>query len=212
MVQVTSEEIETGESESLVRLRLLPSNARLVDARKKLGLTQVEFAKFAGVSMPRLSCIETLKIIPTLNEICKIACALEKPTDYIFPEHLLSAVEVGVFSQRKKELAAPQVIALTEVMQRSLLSDGGIQSVEDEVDRKLLTEQVADVLLTLKPREQRVLALRFGLGGEAPLTLEAVGRKPEFRVSQNRIRQIEQKALRRLRHPSRSRKLKGYLD
>lgn len=74
----------------------------------------------------------------------------------------------------------------------------------------LLKEQLNDVLDTLTPREEKVLRLRFGLDDGRARTLEEVGR--EFRVTRERIRQIEAKALRKLRHPSRSKKLKDYLD
>lgn len=74
----------------------------------------------------------------------------------------------------------------------------------------LLKEQLVDVLGTLTDREQKVLRLRFGLDDGRARTLEEVGK--EFNVTRERIRQIEAKALRKLRHPSRSRKLKDYLD
>ncbi|MCL2050491.1 MAG: RNA polymerase sigma factor RpoD [Lachnospiraceae bacterium] len=74
----------------------------------------------------------------------------------------------------------------------------------------LLKEQLVDVLSTLTDRERRVLRLRFGLDDGRARTLEEVGK--EFKVTRERIRQIEAKALRKLRHPSRSRKLKDYLD
>ncbi len=74
----------------------------------------------------------------------------------------------------------------------------------------LLKEQLIDVLDTLTPREEKVLRLRFGLDDGRARTLEEVGR--EFNVTRERIRQIEAKALRKLRHPSRSKKLKDYLD
>ncbi len=74
----------------------------------------------------------------------------------------------------------------------------------------LLHEQLLEVLETLTEREQKVLKLRFGLEDGHPRTLEEVGR--EFNVTRERIRQIEAKALRKLRHPSRSKKLKDYLD
>jgi len=75
---------------------------------------------------------------------------------------------------------------------------------------QLLKEQVEQVLYTMTPRERRVLQLRFGLEDGRSRTLEEVGR--EFGVTRERIRQIEAKALRKLRHPSRSKKLKDYLD
>ncbi|GAE89096.1 RNA polymerase sigma factor RpoD [Acetivibrio straminisolvens] len=74
----------------------------------------------------------------------------------------------------------------------------------------LLKEQLMDVLDTLTPREEKVLRLRFGLDDGRARTLEEVGK--EFNVTRERIRQIEAKALRKLRHPSRSKKLKDYLD
>jgi RNA polymerase primary sigma factor len=80
----------------------------------------------------------------------------------------------------------------------------------DAASKQLLKEQIEDVLGTLTPREQRVLQLRFGLEDGRSRTLEEVGK--EFNVTRERIRQIEAKALRKLRHPSRSRKLKDYLE
>jgi RNA polymerase primary sigma factor len=80
----------------------------------------------------------------------------------------------------------------------------------DAASRQLLKEQIEDVLGTLNAREKRVLELRFGLEDGRSRTLEEVGR--EFGVTRERIRQIEAKALRKLRHPSRSRRLKDYLE
>lgn len=80
----------------------------------------------------------------------------------------------------------------------------------DAASMSLLKEQLAEVLKTLTPREAKVLKLRFGLDDGNPKTLEEVGK--EFNVTRERIRQIEAKALRKLRHPSRSKKLKDFLD
>jgi RNA polymerase primary sigma factor len=80
----------------------------------------------------------------------------------------------------------------------------------DTASKQLLKEQIGEVLSELSPREQRVLTLRFGLEDGRSRTLEEVGL--EFNVTRERIRQIEAKALRKLRHPSRSRKLRGYLE
>lgn len=209
-VEVYPGETETGEIESvsLVRLRLITHNARLVDTRKELGITQRVMAQRVSVSQDRLRCIETLRAIPTEEEIVKIAYTLEKPTDYLFPESLLSAVEAGVFSRRKVELTAPQVISLTNTQRLRLAYDGETTMIE-EVSRTLLAEEINKVLETLKPREQLVLRLRFGLDG-MPKTLEEVGRV--LGVQRERVRQIEVKALRKLRHPARSRRLKDYWE
>jgi RNA polymerase primary sigma factor len=80
----------------------------------------------------------------------------------------------------------------------------------DSASKQLLKDQINEVLSTLTPREQRVLQLRFGLEDGRSRTLEEVGL--EFHVTRERIRQIEAKALRKMRHPSRSRKLRDYLD
>jgi RNA polymerase primary sigma factor len=90
------------------------------------------------------------------------------------------------------------------------IPDDDAPAPADAASMLLLKEQLADVLKTLTPREEKVLALRFGLEDGHPHTLEEVGR--EFNVTRERIRQIEAKALRKLRHPSRSKKLKDFLD
>ena len=90
------------------------------------------------------------------------------------------------------------------------IQDNNVEVPADAATYTLLHEQLMDVLSTLTEREQKVLRLRFGLDDGRPRTLEEVGR--QFNVTRERIRQIEAKALRKLRHPSRSKVLKDYLD
>ena len=90
------------------------------------------------------------------------------------------------------------------------IQDEHVQVPADAATYTLLREQLEEVLSTLTEREQKVLKLRFGLEDGRARTLEEVGK--EFKVTRERIRQIEAKALRKLRHPSRSRKLKDYLE
>lgn len=90
------------------------------------------------------------------------------------------------------------------------IPDNDAPAPADAASHTMLREQLSDVLSTLTPREEKVLRLRFGLQDGRSRTLEEVGK--EFNVTRERIRQIEAKALRKLRHPSRSRKLKDYLD
>ena len=90
------------------------------------------------------------------------------------------------------------------------IKDDNVPVPADAAAFTLLKEQLEEVLSTLTEREQKVLTLRFGLDDGRARTLEEVGR--EFNVTRERIRQIEAKALRKLRHPSRSRKLKDYLE
>ena len=90
------------------------------------------------------------------------------------------------------------------------IPDDEALSPADAASISLLKEQLAEVLKTLTPREERVLSLRYGLDDGHPRTLEEVGK--EFNVTRERIRQIEAKALRKLRHPSRSKRLRDFLD
>lgn len=90
------------------------------------------------------------------------------------------------------------------------IEDSDAPAPADAASHTLLKEQLEDVLSTLTPREKKVLQLRFGLEDGRNRTLEEVGK--EFNVTRERIRQIEAKALRKLRHPSRSKRLKDFLD
>ena len=90
------------------------------------------------------------------------------------------------------------------------IQDNNIPVPAEEAAYTLLREQLEEVMETLTEREQKVIRLRYGLGDGRPRTLEEVGK--EFHVTRERIRQIEAKALRKLRHPSRSRVLKDYLE
>ena len=90
------------------------------------------------------------------------------------------------------------------------IKDDNVPVPADAAAFTLLKEQLVDVLGTLTPREEKVLRLRFGLEDGRSRTLEEVGK--EFKVTRERIRQIEAKALRKLRHPQRSKKLRDYMD
>jgi len=92
----------------------------------------------------------------------------------------------------------------------NFIPDNDAQAPDEAAAFTMLKEQLINVLDTLTPREEKVLRLRFGLDDGRARTLEEVGK--EFSVTRERIRQIEAKALRKLRHPSRSKKLKDYLD
>ncbi|MBO4366332.1 MAG: RNA polymerase sigma factor RpoD [Clostridia bacterium] len=90
------------------------------------------------------------------------------------------------------------------------IADDNTLAPADAASYAMLREHLLEVLHTLTPREEQVLKLRFGLDDGRPRTLEEVGR--EFSITRERIRQIEAKALRKLKHPSRSKKLKDYLE
>ena len=90
------------------------------------------------------------------------------------------------------------------------IEDKAIVSPSDAVINMNLAEQTRKVLATLTPREEKVLRMRFGIGEKSDHTLEEVGQ--DFEVTRERIRQIEAKALRKLRHPSRSKRLKSFVE
>ena len=93
-------------------------------------------------------------------------------------------------------------------IRQSITRDAGVPV--DEAGRQLLRRELFSVLKSLTPREERVIALRFGLEDGRAHTLEELGK--EFNVTRERVRQIEAKALRKLRHPSRAKRLRDYLD
>ena len=197
------------ERRSLVRLRLITHNARLVDARKERGMTQPDLAIAIKIPLCRMHAIENLKVIPSEDDMIRIACFLVKPIDDLFPEELMSAIRAGVFSRRKVELDTPE-ISLTEAQHLKELTYDGETKLIDEISRAMLPEKINEVLETLALREKKVLKLRFGLRDGRSQTLEEVAK--EFNVTREWIRQIEAKALRKLRHPTNSRKLKDFLQ
>jgi RNA polymerase primary sigma factor len=91
-----------------------------------------------------------------------------------------------------------------------LIEDRAVVSPAEAIIKLNLKEQTAQVLRTLTPREEKIMKMRFGLEDGSEHTLEEVGRS--FAITRERIRQIEAKALRKLRHPSRSHKLRAFLD
>ncbi len=135
---------------------------------------------------------------PTVKEIAK--------------EMKLSVEEVEnlmKISQQPKSLSTP-IGDDKEATLEQFVYDSNQPTLYDKVSRELLKDALAKVLDTLSPREKKVLVMRFGLEDGKPKTLEEVGR--EFRVTRERIRQIEAKAIRKLKHPTRARKLKDFLE
>jgi len=188
-----------------VRLRLIPYNARLIDARKARRWTQKYLSLLTGISSSQIGHIETLRTIPSQQARGEICSALELSEDYLFPTSLMEALREGSFGHRVVELEENQLQQLPRSHPPMITQDGTLE-VEMTLDLK---KEFADVLSSLTTREQKVLSLRYGLGGDSPKTLEEVGLV--FDRTREAIRVVEQKALRKLRHPSRSRRLKEYL-
>ena len=157
-------------------------------------------------------------MVETINKLIRVSRQLlqelgRDPT----PEEIAAAMEIPVERVREIQKVAQEPVSLETPIGEEEDSHLG-DFIEDEdapapaeaASYILLKEQLESVLDTLTPREEKVLRLRFGLDDGRSRTLEEVGQ--EFGVTRERIRQIEAKALRKLRHPSRSRKLKDYLD
>jgi RNA polymerase primary sigma factor len=157
-------------------------------------------------------------MIETINKLIRTSRYLvqehgREPT----PEEIAEKMEFPLEKVRKVLKIAKEPISLeTPIGEEEdshlgdFIEDKKIISPGDAVTNFSLSEKTRKVLRTLTPREEKVLRMRFGIGEKADHTLEEVGR--DFSVTRERIRQIEAKALRKLRHPSRSKKLKSFVD
>lgn len=157
-------------------------------------------------------------MVETINKLIRVSRQLlqelgREPTPEEIAEEMKMPVErvreILKISQEPVSLETP-IGEEEDSHLGDFIQDDNVPVPSDAAAFTLLKEQLVEVLGTLTEREQKVLRLRFGLDDGRARTLEEVGK--EFSVTRERIRQIEAKALRKLRHPSRSRKLKDYLD
>ena len=157
-------------------------------------------------------------MVETINRLVRIQRQLvQKLGREATPEELAKELDMPVDRVREIMKISQDPVSLeTPIGEEEdshlgdFIQDNNVEVPADAATYTLLHEQLMDVLSTLTEREQKVLRLRFGLDDGRPRTLEEVGR--QFNVTRERIRQIEAKALRKLRHPSRSKILKDYLD
>ena len=157
-------------------------------------------------------------MVETINKLIRVSRQLlqelgREPT----PEEIAAELDMPVERVREILKISQEPVSLeTPIGEEEdshlgdFIQDDNVPVPAEAASFTLLREQLVEVLGTLTEREQKVLRLRFGLDDGRARTLEEVGK--EFNVTRERIRQIEAKALRKLRHPSRSRKLKDYLD
>ena len=157
-------------------------------------------------------------IVETINKLIRVQRQLlqELGRDP-FPEEISKVMDLPVEKVREIQKIAQEPVSLeTPIGEEEdshlgdFIPDDDAPAPAEAAAFTMLKEQLINVLDTLTPREEKVLRLRFGLDDGRARTLEEVGK--EFNVTRERIRQIEAKALRKLRHPSRSKKLKDYLD
>jgi RNA polymerase primary sigma factor len=157
-------------------------------------------------------------MIETINKLIRTSRYLvqelgREPT----PEEIADKMELPLDKVRKVLKIAKEPISLeTPIGEEEdshlgdFIEDKGVISPSEAVISMNLAEQTRKVLATLTPREEKVLRMRFGIGEKSDHTLEEVGQ--DFEVTRERIRQIEAKALRKLRHPSRSKRLKAFVE
>ena len=157
-------------------------------------------------------------MVETINKVKKVNSQLlhengHEPTN----EQIAEKLEMPLEKVREIMRVAQEPVSLeTPIGEEEdshlgdFIPDEDAPAPSDVASHTMLKEQLAEVLSTLTPREEKVLRLRFGLEDGRSRTLEEVGK--EFNVTRERIRQIEAKALRKLRHPSRSKKLKDFLE
>ena len=157
-------------------------------------------------------------MVETINKVKKVQSQLLHQNGHEpSPDEIAEEIDMPVDKVREIMRVAQEPVSLeTPIGEEEdshlgdFIPDNDAPAPTDAASHTMLREQLSDVLSTLTPREEKVLRLRFGLEDGRSRTLEEVGK--EFNVTRERIRQIEAKALRKLRHPSRSRKLKDYLD
>lgn len=157
-------------------------------------------------------------MVETINKLIRVQRQLlQELGREPFPEEIAEEMNMPVERVREIQKISQEPVSLeTPIGEEEdshlgdFIQDDNIPLPAEAAAFTLLKEQLVDVLGTLTDREQKVLRLRFGLDDGRARTLEEVGK--EFQVTRERIRQIEAKALRKLRHPSRSRKLKDYLE
>ena len=157
-------------------------------------------------------------MVETINKLIRVSRQLlqelgREPT----PEEIAEEMDLSVERVREILKISQEPVSLETPIGKEedshlgdFIQDDNVPVPADAAAFTMLREQLEEVLSTLTEREQKVLRLRFGLDDGRARTLEEVGK--EFKVTRERIRQIEAKALRKLRHPSRSRKLRDYLE
>ncbi len=189
-------------SEFQVGIRTKTFNYNLHKAFRATGKTRPVLSEELGIAPNRIRNFLYFREFPSPEEVERIALYLNVMIEAIFPDHISGFT---ITSQ-------PEDLALTMSQARQFGLIQGAPDLQELVEQTELTDLVADVLTTLTDREQFVINERFGLGdnGNVSNTFEEIAKK--VGVTRERIRQIEIKALKKLRHPMRSNVLRDYVD
>lgn len=180
-------------------------NYNLKTRCSEMGLTFEELAKEVGCSYQYISQICCFRVSPSIELVLKIVNVLDTTIEYIFPKELMKFKKQGTLPLTLITMKQAKLMGYLP-NNEYLITDGGVSIIEDTCDLK---KHIDECLNTLSDRERVIIECRFGLKDDIPKTLEEVG--THFNITSTRIQQIEDKALRKLRHPSISRKLKTYL-
>ena len=176
------------------------------------GRTSAEICREIGCEDSQFGALLNLKISPTNPRRGGWRTVAIKIADYfrMLPEDLFPAslYALTLPDRVERTYESEQVMLSLQCAEARMLPDA--TSLDDKLNSQELTEKIDETLGTLSPREAKIIVRRFGLDGDGEHTLEEVGE--EFAINKERVRQIEARALRHLRHPSRSKNLRPFLD
>ncbi len=193
-------------------------NSLMRERRHALGWTQFDLAQLSGLGIRDVYAMERFRCMPgelrIVNyKLMRVAQTLEIDFDQLFPADYLQMLQRIKYPQPCGAFRWVREIYLDELSEEDLpaaLIDDSVERAEHHVYHQYLRQTVEQLLDEISPREQLVMKKYFGLDGGDPQTLEQVGQS--LGVSRGRVQQIEARALKRLRHPSRSRRLRVFCE
>lgn len=195
-----------------VGIEIKPFNFILRSMRQARGLTLKQLSEMSGVDVDSIQNMELLRLVTGVKfqdvnqKLVQVAAALELDFDEAFPPDYLDMLQRKLLPRRRFPIVWYREVSLDRLAARELpMLPGPDEEYIDQVD---LNRLIHEAIETLSEREQAIIKMRFGID-RAPMTLEECGQ--QFGVTRERIREIEAKALRKLRHPGRNYRLKEFL-
>lgn len=178
-------------------------NGLMREKRHIKGLSQKDLSELVDCPIATIGDIETFKKYPDGDKLDNIATELDSTLEEMFPEWLVE--------QRIKKSSTDTIVMVEKLQLESpevkQLESG--YSIEEDIDKEIMKGAVLEALQLISERERKILSMRFGVGGQEPHTLSETAQ--EWGVSRERIRQMEQKALGRIRNSKEAKELKEFL-